>query len=37
MSTVIALVGGYALARFKFRGKNVFLVGMLCTQFIPGA
>ena len=37
VSTVIALLGGYALARFSFRGKTLFLVVMLCTQFIPGA
>ncbi|MDP9846353.1 carbohydrate ABC transporter permease [Streptosporangium lutulentum] len=37
MTTVIALAGGYALARYEFRGKKLFMVGMLCTQFIPGA
>ena len=37
VSTMIALLGGYALARFAFRGKTLFLVVMLCTQFIPGA
>ncbi|MFP3463970.1 carbohydrate ABC transporter permease [Leifsonia sp. SIMBA_070] len=37
VSTVIALLGGYALARFAFRGKTLFLVVLLCTQFIPGA
>ncbi|MFL6120114.1 carbohydrate ABC transporter permease [Actinophytocola sp.] len=36
-STAIALLGGYALARFSFRGKGLFMVLMLCTQFIPGA
>lgn len=36
-TTTVALAGGYALARFKFRGKKLFLIGMLCTQFIPGA
>lgn len=36
-STVIALLGGYALARFSFKGKTLFLVAMLCTQFVPGA
>jgi multiple sugar transport system permease protein len=36
-STVIALLGGYALARFRFHGKTLFLVAMLCTQFVPGA
>ncbi|GAA2705143.1 carbohydrate ABC transporter permease [Micromonospora olivasterospora] len=37
VSTVIALLGGYALARFRFHGKTAFMVVMLCTQFIPGA
>ncbi|HEY0700031.1 MAG TPA: carbohydrate ABC transporter permease [Micromonospora sp.] len=37
VSTVIGLLGGYALARLDFRGKKLFLVVMLCTQFIPGA
>lgn len=37
VSTIVALLGGYALARFNFRGKNVFLIAMLCTQFVPGA
>nr|WP_062340723.1 carbohydrate ABC transporter permease [Herbidospora sakaeratensis] len=36
-TTVIALAGGYALARYDFRGRQAFLIGMLCTQFIPGA
>ncbi|GAA0964409.1 carbohydrate ABC transporter permease [Acrocarpospora macrocephala] len=36
-TTVIALSGGYALARYAFRGRQLFLVAMLCTQFIPGA
>lgn len=37
VSTVIGLLGGYALARLRFRGKNVFMIIMLCTQFVPGA
>lgn len=36
-TTVIALAAGYALARFRFRGRTAFLVALLCTQFIPGA
>jgi multiple sugar transport system permease protein len=35
--SVLALMGGYALARFRFRGQRVFLLALLCTQFIPGA
>lgn len=37
MTTVVALAGGYALARYDFRGRKLFMIGMLCTQFIPGA
>lgn len=37
LTTFVALLGGYALARYKFRGKGVFMVAMLCTQFVPGA
>ncbi|MBY8854536.1 carbohydrate ABC transporter permease, partial [Saccharothrix sp. MB29] len=33
--TVLSVMGGYALARFKFRGQRVFLLAMLCSQFIP--
>ncbi|MBC6458225.1 carbohydrate ABC transporter permease [Actinomadura sp. HBU206391] len=36
-TTVVALAGGYALARYRFRGKQLFMIAMLCTQFIPGA
>jgi multiple sugar transport system permease protein len=36
-TTVLSLLGGYALARFRFRGKGAFMVLTLCTQFIPGA
>jgi multiple sugar transport system permease protein len=36
-TTLVALAGGYALARYHFRGKTTFLIAMLCTQFIPGA
>jgi multiple sugar transport system permease protein len=36
-TTVVALAGGYALARYAFRGRTAFLIAMLCTQFIPGA
>lgn len=34
---IISVMSGYALARFKFKGKNVYLLILLCTQFIPGA
>ncbi|MEU7568501.1 carbohydrate ABC transporter permease [Streptomyces fradiae] len=36
-TTVVALAGGYALARFDFRIKNAFMLALLCSQFIPGA
>ena len=35
--SVFALCGGYALARYSFRGRRAFLLALLCTQFIPGA
>lgn len=34
---VLSILTGYALARFKFKGKNAFMLILLCTQFIPGA
>ncbi|MBZ2196398.1 carbohydrate ABC transporter permease [Occultella gossypii] len=37
LTTFVALLGGYAIARYRFRGKALFLIIMLCTQFIPGA
>lgn len=37
ISIVVGLMGGYALARFSFKGKGAFLLVMLCTQFVPGA
>jgi multiple sugar transport system permease protein len=35
--SIFALSGGYALARYDFRGRKLFLLALLCTQFIPGA
>ncbi|GHH73707.1 transporter [Streptomyces sulfonofaciens] len=37
MTTLVALAGGYALARFDFRAKRGFTLALLCSQFIPGA
>lgn len=37
MTTLVALAGGYALARFDFRIKKAFMLALLCTQFVPGA
>ncbi|MGP4113816.1 carbohydrate ABC transporter permease [Streptomyces sp. 4N509B] len=37
MTVLVALAGGYALARFKFRLRMPFMLALLCSQFIPGA
>ncbi|MCT9092531.1 carbohydrate ABC transporter permease [Streptomyces sp. ASQP_92] len=37
LTTLVALAGGYALARFDFRFKRGFMLILLCSQFIPGA
>ncbi|GGY64888.1 carbohydrate ABC transporter permease [Streptomyces omiyaensis] len=36
-TTLVALAGGYALARFDFRFKKGFMLALLCSQFVPGA
>lgn len=36
-TVLVALSGGYALARFRFRLRVPFLVALLCSQFVPGA
>lgn len=33
---VVSVMAGYALARFRFRGRSVLVVSLLCTQFVPG-
>lgn len=33
---VIATMAGYALARYRFRGRGPLVVILLCTQFVPG-
>ena len=33
----LSILSGYALSRFKFKGKNLFMMVILCTQFLPGA
>lgn len=33
---LFAILIGYALSRFKFRGKRLFVMLLLCTQFVPG-
>jgi multiple sugar transport system permease protein len=37
MTTLVALAGGYALARFDFKVKRAFMLALLCSQFVPGA
>ncbi len=34
---VVSLMTGYTLDRYKFKGKNAFMLILLCTQFVPGA
>ena len=34
--TIIALLGGYALSRYRFKGKNLVLMIFLITQMLPG-
>ena len=39
-STVIAIAigmaGGYAFARFRFRGKSVLFLGLMLSRTVPG-
>jgi multiple sugar transport system permease protein len=34
---VCSVLVGYAISRFTFKGKNAFMIMLLCTQFVPGA
>ncbi|MGG4551674.1 carbohydrate ABC transporter permease [Paenibacillus humicus] len=34
---VLSILAGYAISRFSFKGKNAFMLLLLCTQFVPGA
>lgn len=34
---VMAVLSGYALSRFRFKGRKLFMLALLCTQFIPGS
>ena len=36
-ATAFAATGGYALARFRFRGARTFGLGVIGTQLIPGS
>lgn len=33
---IVALLGGYALSRYQFKGKNMVLLIFLITQMLPG-
>lgn len=33
--TVVAIMGGYGLSRYQYRGKGVTMIGFLITQMIP--
>ncbi len=35
-TTCFAILGGYALARYKFKAKTAAVYGLLLTQMIPG-
>lgn len=35
-ATTFAMLAGYALARFKFRGSDLFSMSVVSTQMIPG-
>jgi multiple sugar transport system permease protein len=37
ITVICAIYVGYALDRFKFKGKESFMMVLLCTQFIPHA
>ncbi|MDR2185745.1 MAG: carbohydrate ABC transporter permease [Treponema sp.] len=34
--TLLSILGGYSLARYKFRGKETMVIFFLVTQMIPG-
>ncbi|MEV7215992.1 carbohydrate ABC transporter permease [Kitasatospora cineracea] len=36
LSVLIALLAGYAVSRYRFRGKKIFTVTVLSTQMFPG-
>lgn len=37
VTTLLSVLGGYAITRYSFRGKIPLMVILLCTQFVPGA
>ena len=36
LSLILAVHAAYGLARFKFRGKTLLMLGILATSMIPG-
>ena len=36
-TVLFATMAGYAMARYRFRGKMAFMLLLLCTQFVPTA
>ncbi|MFI1519026.1 carbohydrate ABC transporter permease [Kitasatospora cineracea] len=36
LSVLIALLAGYAVSRYRFRGKKIFTITVLSTQMFPG-
>lgn len=36
LALLVAVPAGYALARWRFRGRNAVAVGILATQIVPG-
>lgn len=37
LNLVIATFAGYSLSRFRYKGRKLFMLAILCTQLIPGA
>ncbi len=35
LAMILAIMGGYVMARFKFRGRSALMLGFLITQMIP--
>lgn len=33
----LSALAGFSLSKFRFRGRQTFAIGILCTQFLPGA
>jgi multiple sugar transport system permease protein len=35
LAMILAIMGGYAMARFRFKGRSALMLGFLITQMIP--